>query len=123
MVHKAQRLDATFATATTLSTAGIYIGDAQQVAIELATFGSGLSTTSTIVYMQVAQSSTGTYRRMSRIVVSGATSFIEDWTVPTFEGNRAVVVPDAKAFNYCKVELANATTHTFGCWVHVRRYD
>lgn len=123
MQFKAQRLAATFATSTTCSTAAINIADAQQVAVELATFTSGLSVTSTIVYIQVAQSSTDTFRRLSRVVVSGSTSLIEDYTVPTFEGNRTVCIPDVKAFNYCKIELANETTHTFGCWVHVRRYD
>lgn len=122
---RSQRIPATFATATTLSTAAIDVRGWNHVAIEVATFSGSLGVTSTCVYVHgaVVSNTTGitgaTYRRIVDEGNYSAGAKLADWEVPTFEGNRTIICRPAARFDAIKIELKDATTAAFGCWINL----
>jgi hypothetical protein len=111
-------IDASIATGATSSSA-LFVGGYNHVAIEIPTFSVGVATATANVYVQVAQTSTGTFRRVKDMGVYSASSGIGDWEVPSSIGNYMVVCDPAAKFNYMKVELSNVATAVVSCRVHV----
>lgn len=109
---------ATFATDTTLSTA-ISVFGCNAVALEIQTFAVGVSTTTANVYVQVCDTSDGTYRRLAIQGVYSAGSGILDWEVPSSTGSRYYQLPnEVSNYNYAKVELSKTCTATLSLRVH-----
>jgi len=115
-------LNYTLASGASLSDAIPVLG-ANQVMIEFATMTSGtnLKSATANAYIQVCNTSTGTFRRL---VVAGqysAGSGLKDWEVPQFSGNRIVMGPTATGnWAYMKVEMSiSALTAGYSFAVHI----
>lgn len=126
--HSSFRVPVTFATGTTLTTLATDVRGFNHVAIEVATFASGLGASTANVYVQgcvvykpgnaaISSAASATYRRLMDEGNYSAGAAIADWEVPSSTGNRVIVCRPAARADFIKVELSNATTHTFGCWV------
>lgn len=109
---------ANITTGNTASDA-IYIQGANRIAIEIPTFSVGVTTATANVYVQGAQTSSATFRRIQIDGVYSAASGIYDWETPSSIGNKMVICMPAPGFEYIKIELSNAATAIVSCNVHM----
>jgi len=112
--------EATITTDNLLSTA-IFVGGANHVSFEIPTFSVGLNATTSNVFVQVAATSDGTFRRAKDAGIYSASSGIQDWEVPSDAGNYNAVCRPAARFDFIKIELSNTATANVLCNVHVHQ--
>lgn len=116
----AQRVTAMVSAGDTISDA-MYIGNANAVSIELQTFDVGIETVTCNVYVQVANTASGTFQRVTVPGAYSAGSGIREWELPSSLGNRMVVVPWASNYSYLKLEVSKAVTASMVVWAHVKQ--
>lgn len=105
-------------TDTTVSTA-INISGFNKVGIEVPTAEIGLYTATCNIYIQVAQNSDDTFRRVKEQGVYSAGSGIFDFEVPSNIGNFIMEVP-ANGWSYMKIESRTSADSTvLKCKVHL----
>jgi hypothetical protein len=80
------------------------------VALDIPTFSVYCITATANVYIQAAQTISGTYRRVKDQGVYSAGTGILDWEIPSTIGNCVVVCKPAERFNYLKLELTKTAT-------------
>lgn len=100
---------ATIVTDSTFSSE-VNIAGFNRIAIEVPTFDAGLSTDSANVYVNVAETEGGTYRRLKDMGAYSSTSGIQDWEVPRTIGNYTVLCRPASGFHWMKLEVAQGAT-------------
>lgn len=90
------------------------------VSFDIPTFASYCVSATANVYVQAAQVSGGTFRRIKDVGVYSASSGIQDWEVPASTGGYIVCCRPASRFNFMKIELSITTTAamTFGVIAH-----
>jgi len=108
---------ATISTDTLVSTA-IAIDGANRVAFEIPTLTGGITATAN-VFCQVAESATGTFRRIVDMGVYSASSGLQDWEAPSTTGNRIILCRPAAGASHVKIELSNTATANVLAKVHI----
>lgn len=100
------------------TTGVIDIFGCNRLAVEVQTCSVMLITATANVYIQVCDTSTGTFRRLQTAGIYSAGAAIADFEIPTTTGNRFVTFDDAAGFHYAKVEFSNTCTATATIRVH-----
>ena len=107
----------TFASGASIS-AACPIEGANRVALEFPAFESLLGAASANAYVQVCETSTGTFRRLVDMGVYSASSGLQDWEIPVFNGDRTVLCRPVVGFNFMKIHLGTAATDGYSATVH-----
>jgi hypothetical protein len=108
-----QVISATIAKSASVTTAIPILGF-NQIAIELPGTTNLVSTTPDI-FVQVCNTSTGTFRRVG--VISGGTATAVtavDWCIPGTTGNRIYTCQEVIGYKYLKIESSVSATATAG---------
>lgn len=90
-----------------------------RIAVEIETFATGLITATANIYVQVCDTSDGTFRRLQIGGVYSSGSGILDWEVPSNTGARYYQLPEeVTGYNYAKIEVGNTCTASFDFRIH-----
>jgi len=116
MAHKV--IAATITTTAKTSSPVLNIEGWNHLAIELPTCDLGLTTATCNVYCKVAQTATGTFRKLAVDGVYSGVSGIYNWEVPSTIGNQFIQVP-VKGYNYAVIELSQEATAPLYVKAHV----
>lgn len=108
--HKKETV--TVASAASYSTA-IDIQEFNKVSVEVPELGTLMGANTSKLFVNVAQSSTDTFRRLKHQAVSG----VSDWEVPATSGNYNVICP-VEGYNYMQVVFGTAATDGVTVYVH-----
>lgn len=102
-----------------VASAAIPMQGINSAAFEIETFAVGLITATANIYVQVCDTSDGTFRRLQTMGVYSGASGIADWEVPSSTGARYYQLPpEAVDYNYIKCEVSNTATASIDLRVH-----
>lgn len=110
-------INADIATAGSISTA-VYIAGANRVSIEIATLAVGCITSTANVFVFVANSATGTFRKLEDMGIYSSASGLQPWEHPSTTGNVNVLCRPVVGYNWMKVQISNTATATVSINVH-----
>lgn len=112
-------ITATIEAGSTEPSSAINVSSWNHVALEVQTFSNGITTSTANVYVKVASTSDGTFRRVQDEGAYSAGVSIADWEVPSSSGNYNVICRPAARYNFIKPEVSNTATASFDIYVHV----
>lgn len=121
MVGYNSRATLTFATGMTSACSPVFTGGSLHVAFEIPTFASYMSVSTANMYVQVCQTTSGTFRRVMDEGNYSAGAAIADWELPSSAGNRVVVCRPAARFDWVKPEFSRVTTCAMEMYVHFHK--
>jgi hypothetical protein len=99
-------------------TSAVNVQGCNKLALEVQTFSVFLSNATANVYVNVCDSATGTFRRLSVMGVYSGGSGILNWEVPAGTGDAIVYFPELAGFNFAKFEFSVTATALATIRVH-----
>lgn len=116
----AQKVSATF-DVNALVTEAVDIRQAKRVYLEIPTYAIGIITATANIYVQAADTQTGTFRRVQEMGVYSANSGIYAWEIPSGAGNSYTLCRPVIGLDWLKIESSKTATAAMTCYVHIIR--